>query len=80
MGPFTAQVSYDVENGNLRVDHTREVAGSVREQAEIVVGAGGQDVADTIEALGLDVSLIVGGHGSAISMEDFTGLLGAIRS
>lgn len=40
------------------------------------VGAGGQAVAETIKTLGLDVSLIVGGHGGAISMEDFTGLLG----
>ena len=38
MGPYTVQVSYDVANGNLHLDHTREVAGQVREQMEIVAG------------------------------------------
>ena len=39
-------------------------------------GAGGQIVADTIAALGLDVAWIAGGHGSVISFEDFQGQLG----
>jgi len=34
-------------------------------------GAGGQLIADAIDALGLDVAWIVGGHGGAISFADF---------
>ncbi len=39
-------------------------------------GAGGQLIADKIEELGLDVAWIVGGHGGAISFEDFQSQLG----
>ena len=39
-------------------------------------GAGGQVVANTIDAHGLDVSLIVGGHGGVIGLDEFEGLLG----
>jgi hypothetical protein len=39
-------------------------------------GAGGQLIADAIEAYGLDVSLIVGGHGATIDAETFEGILG----
>lgn len=39
-------------------------------------GAGGQLLADTIADLGLDVSIIAGGHGGVIDFEDFEGQLG----
>jgi glyoxylase-like metal-dependent hydrolase (beta-lactamase superfamily II) len=39
-------------------------------------GPGGQLLAETIEALGLEVSLIAGGHGGVVTMEEFTGQLG----
>ncbi|MEZ4865519.1 MAG: MBL fold metallo-hydrolase [Caldilineaceae bacterium] len=39
-------------------------------------GAGGQMIADAIAAHNLDVAWIAGGHGGAISMEDFQGQLG----
>jgi glyoxylase-like metal-dependent hydrolase (beta-lactamase superfamily II) len=39
-------------------------------------GAGGQLIADAIDELGLDVAWIVGGHGGAISFEDFQAQLG----
>jgi mono/diheme cytochrome c family protein/glyoxylase-like metal-dependent hydrolase (beta-lactamase superfamily II) len=39
-------------------------------------GAGGALLRDTIDSLGLDVSLIAGGHGTSIAFEEFTGLLG----
>jgi glyoxylase-like metal-dependent hydrolase (beta-lactamase superfamily II) len=38
-------------------------------------GPGGQLLAETIEALGLEVSLIAGGHGGVVTIEEFAGQL-----